>query len=287
MAIDACDVCGCIPAYMKDDFFYRAAINLLCQIQQNTGTGGEGFNLAEVGGDAITLGQKAMAASLPVVLASDQDFVKAEDAPVVSGDKGIPALATVNTSLTARAADGDYALIATNTIGAVYADINFSAQSSGGGNNALLKLEDSAVSDQCAGVAILAKRLDVLASQTTTDGDYTLPTADSFGRQYVDTVLRSSGTAANASVASASSVTLVAANAQRKYLRIQNNSAANIVISLTGATLTGIVPSSTNVGFVLLPTEVYESTAAWCPVSAITVYQTSGGPIETISVISA
>lgn len=84
-------------------------------------------------------------------------------------------------------------------------------------------------------------------------------------------------------VATATSTTLLAANTARKYLLIQNNTAANIMISLSGKTLTGIVPTNTNIGFVIAVGASYSSDR-FAPTGAITVYQTSGGTVNTISV---
>lgn len=89
----------------------------------------------------------------------------------------------------------------------------------------------------------------------------------------------------NPNVANATSVTLLAANADRRYLLVQNNSAANIALSLDGGVLTGIVPTVTNECIVLAPGASYESPSHCCPVGAITCYQTSGGQINTISVV--
>lgn len=88
------------------------------------------------------------------------------------------------------------------------------------------------------------------------------------------------------SVATATSVTVLSANPSRKFLLIQNNTAANIMISLSGATLTGIVPSATNIGFVLAAGADYthEFGTDSCPQGAVTVYQTSGGTVRTIVV---
>lgn len=57
----------------------------------------------------LDYGQAAAAASIPVVLASDTDFVKAEDAAHSSGDKGIAALAVRQDTAAALAGTaGDY-----------------------------------------------------------------------------------------------------------------------------------------------------------------------------------
>ena len=86
------------------------------------------------------------------------------------------------------------------------------------------------------------------------------------------------------SMATATSVSVLSANPYRKYLLIQNNSAANICCSLSGNTLTGIAPTSTNKCFVLLPTASYENSSSYVSTTAITCYQTSGGTINTVYV---
>lgn len=87
------------------------------------------------------------------------------------------------------------------------------------------------------------------------------------------------------SVLTANSFTCLAANTLRKGLLIQNNSAANIMINLNGETLTGIVPTSTNKGIVIAANGTYVSPASNTPTAAVTCYQTSGGTINTISVV--
>ncbi len=89
-------------------------------------------------------------------------------------------------------------------------------------------------------------------------------------------------------IATATSVTALAANGARKFLMIQNNSAANIAIGLEGQTLTGIAPTSTNKCVVLSSTagaNVLRFDNLFVPGSAITVYQTSGSSINTVTVI--
>lgn len=81
--------------------------------------------------------------------------------------------------------------------------------------------------------------------------------------------------------------TLVAANAARKYLLIQNNSPFNIMIALDGATLSGIVPSATNIGLVIPPGGSYESPPNYCPTALVKGYQTSGGTLNTVVVTEA
>lgn len=89
-------------------------------------------------------------------------------------------------------------------------------------------------------------------------------------------------------IATATSVTVATAKPFRNFLMIQNNSAANIALSFSGATLTGIVPTSTNFCYVLPSTagsNVVRFDGTCVPAGAITAYQTSGGNINTLVVI--
>jgi len=89
-------------------------------------------------------------------------------------------------------------------------------------------------------------------------------------------------------IATATSTQVLAADGFRKFLLIQNNSAADIAISFEGATLTGIAPTSTNKCFVLKSTaglNTIRFDTAFVPGGAITAYQTSGSPINTLVVI--
>lgn len=89
-------------------------------------------------------------------------------------------------------------------------------------------------------------------------------------------------------IETATSKTILAANGFRKFLLIQNNSAANVAINLEGATLTGITPTSTNKCFVLpssAGSNVIRFDGNFVPGGAITAYQTSGGTINTITVV--
>lgn len=89
-------------------------------------------------------------------------------------------------------------------------------------------------------------------------------------------------------VQTATSTTLVAANGARNLLLIQNNLAANIAIGLEGQALTGIVPTSSNKCVVLgsaSGSNVLRFEGGFVPSSAITVYQASGAPINTLVVV--
>jgi hypothetical protein len=96
--------------------------------------------------------------------------------------------------------------------------------------------------------------------------------------------------AATPTINTATSTTIATANGFRKCLIIQNNSAANIAIGLNGETLTGITPTSTNKCYVLPSTagsNILRFTEGFIPSGAITAYQTSGSPINTLVVIEA
>jgi hypothetical protein len=102
------------------------------------------------------------------------------------------------------------------------------------------------------------------------------------------TNLAGNTTTTTPTIASATSVTIATAKPFRSFLLIQNNSAANIAISFNGATLTGIAPTSTNFCYVLPSTagsNVVRFDAGFIPAGAITAYQTSGSPINTVTVI--
>ena len=99
------------------------------------------------------------------------------------------------------------------------------------------------------------------------------------------TVFCGTVTTTTPTVATATSTTILAANDKRKWLRIVNNSAANIMISLSGANLTGIAPTSTNIGTVIAAAGFFEFPSYFCSSGAVTAYQTSGGSINTIVVM--
>lgn len=91
-------------------------------------------------------------------------------------------------------------------------------------------------------------------------------------------------------IANTTSVQVLARNDFRSFLMIQNNSAANIAVSLSGATLTGIAPTSTNPCIVIPSTagnNILRFDAGFVPSGPITVYQSSGGAINTVTVVEA
>lgn len=347
--------------------FYQQNILVLCAILEalTSGTAETNVNIAEWGGVATSLGQKLAAASVPVVLASDQSALsvavtsvipgvgatnlgKAESAAHTSGDVGIEVLGVAQdpAAITTFSAAGQYtpqavltngatvavidsrfqpatttgllhlessthvsadagvlALVVRNTGNAVFAgDGAYSPVGTGTFGNVLatlrydqnistsvtpIRVEDDALAQSDPGLVILAQRQDVPISNTTTDGDAGFFKTNSLGYQYVDPTVRKTFTHTQPTITTATSFTLLAANTARTYMLVQNNSAANIMINLNNGTLTGIVPTSTNLGIVLAPNQSYESPPNACPVAAITVYQTSGGNINTVSVVEA
>ena len=89
-------------------------------------------------------------------------------------------------------------------------------------------------------------------------------------------------------IQAATSTTILAANPFRKFLLIQNASAAHVGIGLDGQTLTGIAPTSTNICVNLTNNDngnrlIFNN--GFVPSGAITAYQTSGAPINTVVVV--
>lgn len=80
------------------------------------------------------------------------------------------------------------------------------------------------------------------------------------------------------------STTLVAANTNRKFLMIQNDGATNLAVSMSGAAITGVVPTSTNIVMVLVPGASVSYENSFIPTGAVTGYQASGGTINTVYV---
>jgi hypothetical protein len=95
---------------------------------------------------------------------------------------------------------------------------------------------------------------------------------------------RLSVTVSTPSMATATSVQMVAAKQDRFTLMIQNNSAANICCSLTGATLTGIIPGPSNLCFTIPAGGNYTSPPNGVTTDAVTCRQESGGTITTVYV---
>ena len=93
----------------------------------------------------------------------------------------------------------------------------------------------------------------------------------------------------NPTIQSANSTQLLGQQNNRRFLMIQNNSAAPIAISFRGITITSLTPSATNPVFVLSNTpgiNVWMSTSEVVPSGRITCYHTQGGPISSVSVFT-
>lgn len=184
MAIDQCDACACIRGTMSPEEFYQRAIIVLCDILNGASGSETNVNIAQYGGVATSLGQKAMATSIPVVIASDQSAISinpgtaatwglyAEDTAATTGFVGSAILGVSNEALTAKAAvNDDYTQVSTTSKGVVLvaADINGQiAQATG-----LLKAEDSAHVTGDAGVLSFAVANRTQAQFSNSDGDYT------------------------------------------------------------------------------------------------------------------
>ena len=89
-------------------------------------------------------------------------------------------------------------------------------------------------------------------------------------------------------IQTATSTQVLAANPFRKFLLIQNASAAHIGVGLNGQTLTGIAPSATNVCLNLTNNDNGNRLMfvdGFVPTGPITIYQNSGAPINTVVII--
>ena len=125
-------------------------------------------------------GQQTSANSMPVTIASDQDFVKAEGASYAGSDKGIMALGVRNDALATRTSgDGQYSPVALSTTGAVHVAIDSTSQPSAA--KGLLKTGNAAHSQSDAGVMTLGVRNDTPSALTTGDTDYSPIRVDQYG----------------------------------------------------------------------------------------------------------
>lgn len=105
---------------------------------------------------------------------------KAEDAIHNSGDVGVMALAIRSDTLAAKAADGDYVPIQTNSSGSVYTTVLDIFPGSAATN--LGKAEDAAHSSADVGVMALTVRKNTAAATSDADGDYQPLISDTNGR---------------------------------------------------------------------------------------------------------
>lgn len=110
---------------------------------------------------------------------------KAEDAAHTSGDTGVQVLGVrQDTPGTVCGTNGDYCPLSVTSKGSTRAAIEFQSQDTAA--NGILKQEDAAAAGADAGVGILAKRQDSFGAQTNQDGDYAIPSTNSFSILYTD-----------------------------------------------------------------------------------------------------
>ncbi len=138
-------------------------------------------SLSSIDGKTPSKGQAAKTGCTPVTLASDEDFIKAEDAAHSSGDKGVMFLAVRKDSAVALAgADGDYIPLIVDANGRLHVlDANSATIA------ALSKAEDVAHSSGDTGIQVLAVRKDTAEEMAGTAGDYAPLEVDALGRLHV------------------------------------------------------------------------------------------------------
>lgn len=117
------------------------------------------------------------------------------------------------------------------------------------------------------------------------DGNWRFPSCSTSGGLTADTVVRGTFTHTQPTITTANSFACLAANTSRRGFLVENNSAANIMINVNNGTLTGIVPTSTNLGIVLTPGSSYHTPPNASPTAIVRCYQTSGGDINTVSFV--
>lgn len=189
------------------------------------------------------------------------DLGKAEDAPHTSGDTGVFALAVRNDANTLLAGTNlDYIPFSTDSTGALRTLVtgnittvttvsSVSAVTAGTGAGNLGKAEDAAHASSDTGVMALGRRIDAEASSAGTSGDYATLDTDGVGRlRTVAAPNPVTATLVNVP-GSASSVTLIAANAARRGWVITNDSTQLLFVKLgTPASTTSytyVIPAAT------------------------------------------
>lgn len=133
-------------------------------------------------GGATAANQTTEIASLATIASA----IKTEDAGAVTGDKGIPALAYVNTNAAVLTSnEGDYGNFSINSTGAQHVDINSDFRQSAG--KSILKQEDVASASGDAGVFVLTiKQSNSPSVLSDTAGDYQGIGTNDYGAVYVD-----------------------------------------------------------------------------------------------------
>lgn len=205
-----------------------------------------------------------------------------ESAQSANGDAGVGMLGVQNTNIASALTAGSlqWGFLSLDVTGAANS-IPFGT----GSGKAIGRTEDDVWTSGDVGVMSMSERDDTLTSGTSGNHDLMALKSDAQGALFIHEALPGAPTSTTPTVTNTTSFTCLAANTTRKWFLVQNNSGANIMISLSNATLTGIVPTSTNIGIVLTPGSSYTSSPNYVSTSAITCYQSSGGSINTIVVI--
>lgn len=203
-------------------------------------------------------GQQTMAASFPVVLASNQTTIPATAVGTIAHNDAAGSVAPLliggyaaagsptNVSTTNDAVRAWFLLngsqvcslaAGTNLIGGDTTnglDVDVTRVIPGTSATHLGKAIDSAVGATDTGVAALVVRDDALTTLTPADNDFTVMRTDSTGALWTRETAPSAG-GPNSVAASASNVTLLAANAARRGATIMNDSTAILYVKF-GAT---------------------------------------------------
>jgi hypothetical protein len=197
-------------------------------------------------------------------------------------DANVSCLAT-DTSAALGNINGKYGLQGVGASGAAYVSLEYdSSVTASRGAVQRISVANDTTNQVVAYVG--TGRQDIPAANSASGSGNFLKSND-LGYTYVEEVRRQAFTHTQPSVTNVTSFTCAAANTARRMLTIQNNSSGNVLINLNNGTLTGIVPTSSNLGIVLTPGASYTTPPNAAPVTAVTCYQASGGTINTISVI--
>lgn len=258
MAYNPCTPCACVPSNIDSYAFHQAAIIVLCSIltelQEATGTD---VDLVAVGGDSIALGQAAMAASIPVAIASNQTWTgatnlgKAEDAGHVSDDVGVMALGVRNEdSAILSGTQLDYTPFATSRIGDVYVNYSLS-RSFEPTNRQMMQVEDAASANGYAGWAVLVTREDTPTVTTDTSGDFQFPKTNDVGALYSEPSNKVATWAAATIAGAAGGITTGGANAltnsaKVKRVELLNTTDQIVQLSLDAGTTWVLTAPATN-----------------------------------------
>lgn len=116
----------------------------------------------------------------PNITSTSFQVPKAEDSAAVSGDAGVATLGVINSSLTSKAADGDYTAPALTTAGVTISSPVFDPAVSGAFQ--ATTREDSLFGSGDAGMAVLYQTQDPLTVDQSTNGDAANPKVDRAGR---------------------------------------------------------------------------------------------------------